>query len=167
HAERIAAKAPVTCGVAMEVPLKARKLGVGGTDETMLTPGANRSTTSDTFAKLATTSDFVVALTVTALDMQPGKLVRIICESFPAAITVAVPAVLSASMALLNGAARALLSQLPETRNPESPRLRLIAAILRGANSLLLMRASRSFKEARMSESKATSALSEIRRENT
>ena len=73
HAERNAAKAPATCGAAIDVPLNAEKLGEGGTEDVMLSPGANKSTMADTFEKLDTASALVVELTVTALEMQPGN----------------------------------------------------------------------------------------------
>ncbi len=68
--ERITAKAPATCGAAIEVPLKVAK--PPGTDELMDDPGAKTSMKAATFEKLETISDLVVEPTLIALEMHAG-----------------------------------------------------------------------------------------------
>ena len=166
--EDIAAKAPATCGAAIDVPLRTAKLGVGLIDELIDSPGAKRSTIVETLEKAETASVWLVELTVIAVETQPGNALRFRCELLPEMITVATFSASSSSMTVLNGIARATASQLPATWKPESQMLMLIARRPRFTSSPPgEMRVLTSFSAASMSESKAVSALSELRREKT
>src|SRR4051795_13451166 len=65
---RRTARAPATWGVAIDVPLKLAN-PPPGTDEVMLEPGAQRSSTLPEFEKLEIWSSLVVEPTVTAVLM--------------------------------------------------------------------------------------------------
>src|SRR5262245_21685580 len=67
------AHVPVTCGVAIDVPLADPK-PPPVTDEVIDTPGAKRDMKEAVFEKDATTSPFVVAPTLIADEIQPGAL---------------------------------------------------------------------------------------------
>jgi len=85
------AQAPATCGAAMDVPSKAAK-PPPGTDEVMSTPGARRLKIGALLEKsVATKSDFVVAPTLIALEMQAGAELLSAKPLFPEAMTVATP----------------------------------------------------------------------------
>ena len=76
------AKAPATCGVAIEVPLRVPK-APPGTAAKMLLPGASRSTSVAWLEKPETVSALVVLPTVTAVEMQPGALTSPSTPSLP------------------------------------------------------------------------------------
>src|SRR4029450_193111 len=83
---RRTAHAPATCGVAMDVPLKLAK-PPPGTEDRMLTPGANRSRSGETFENEATWSSSSTAPTAMAALMQAGKLIADLLDEFPDATT--------------------------------------------------------------------------------
>lgn len=84
------AKAPVTCGVAIDVPL-AMAYMPPGYEDVMDEPGAHRDMKEAAFEYDATTSLLVVAPTLTTVEMQPGELNAFTELLFPAAATVAMP----------------------------------------------------------------------------
>ena len=112
--------APVTWGVAIEVPVFAAK-PPPGTDEVMLVPGASRSTTAALSEEAFTASALVVLPTVTAVVMQPGAPTPVLEPPLPDATTVAMPAARSWSMSPLRESASQVAALPP-------PRLMLTAA---------------------------------------
>src|SRR5262245_9942894 len=116
------AQAPATCGAAMDVPSKAAK-PPPGTDEVMTPPGARRLRIGALLEKFATKSDFVVAPTLMALEMQAGAEMPSAKPSFPEAMTVAMPTERRLSIIAFLGSVSREVENLP------SPRLMLIAAI--------------------------------------
>src|SRR4051812_14410719 len=121
---RRTAKAPATWGVAIDVPLKLAN-PPPGTDEVMLEPGAQRSSTLPEFEKVEIWSALVVEPTVTAVLMHPGEVTPAPDPLFPAAIAVGVPAESRLSIAGLSG----LLSHAPPGEPP--PRLMFTEAMLK------------------------------------
>src|SRR5262249_15067133 len=130
----------------------------------MLVPGATRSVMVDMSDDGLMTSPLVEFVTVTALETHPGNEVAFVCESLPAAITVATFLARKAAITVLDGAPRQV-SQAPTNRALLSPMLMLIDARCALASSPLSMRARMSFSDASMSESKAPMPLAV--RENT
>src|SRR5215475_9499083 len=102
QAVRIAATAPATCGVAIEVPLKnAYVLVLCGTvaiEDRMLVPGATRSTTDDMLENDEIASLLVDDATVVAVEMHPGAPTAAVRLSLPAAMAVRTPAFLRLSI---------------------------------------------------------------------
>ena len=84
-----------------------------GTDESMPTPGAKRSTCADEFENPATVSVSSVAPTVIAVEMQPGALTALPNPSLPEAIAVAVPAESRLSTAALRASVSQALVNVP------------------------------------------------------
>src|SRR5919108_2711971 len=85
------AHAPVTCGVAIDVPLADAK-PPPTYEELMDCPGANSDMSGDTLENDATASDFVVAPTLMAVETQAGELIAFVSPPLPDATTVAIPA---------------------------------------------------------------------------
>ena len=126
--DAIAAIAPVTCGVAIDVPLNTAK-PVPGTDDSMLLPGASTSTVSERLENPEMLSASVVEPTVKAVDIHPGDPIAAGKLSFPAAITVVPPAVINWSIMALSAA----LSVSQAAAKLPPPRLMFAAAIFRAA----------------------------------
>ena len=132
-----------TCGVAIDVPLKAAKV-LPVIDELMPTPGASRSTATEWLLNTGTLGSpaaapgghsaapgqlpFVVAPTATAVEMHAGPEIAKPCESFPEAMIEATPTDSRLSMAALVATWLLALSQLAPLNRPP-PRLMLTAAI--------------------------------------
>ena len=106
NAVLMAAKAPATCGVAIEVPARQPKvLEVLVTSEEWISeltlplhrpvaapPGAITSTIDAMLEKDEITSPLVEEPTVTAVETQPGVVTEFFEPLLPAAMTVATPA---------------------------------------------------------------------------
>ena len=122
-AERMAARAPATCGAAIDVPLNTEKLPLG-TEERMLLPGASRVRKVALLEKDDTVSCFVVDPTLTAEEMQAGADMAFVWPSLPEATTVVMPAARKASIATLVG------SESQNVVNDPPPRLMFTAAML-------------------------------------
>src|SRR5690348_5739021 len=76
-ADRNSAAAPVTCGVAIEVPLMVFvAVSLVAHEEVMLTPGPKRSTQVPKFEKVARTSLMSLAATVMAGATRAGDCVQ-------------------------------------------------------------------------------------------
>jgi hypothetical protein len=92
------ANAPATGGAAIDVPSKVAK-PAGGTDDVIGEPGASRDRKGATFENAHTASaaapESPVAPTLTAVDTQAGELIASVNPVFPAATTVATPALRS------------------------------------------------------------------------
>src|SRR5439155_25476635 len=84
------AQAPVTCGVAIDVPLATPK-PPPVTDDWIELPGANSDMNGATLENDEIASDFVVDPTLIADEMQPGASSVVDDPSLPAAMTVAMP----------------------------------------------------------------------------
>ena len=84
------AQAPATWGAAADVPLSTAK-APPGTDEVIDSPGARSERNDAEFEKDETTSDLVVEPTLTAVEIQAGKLRPSMNPSFPEAMTVTMP----------------------------------------------------------------------------
>src|SRR5215510_14046513 len=117
------AHVPATCGVAMEVPVAEMK-PPPVVDERINVPGASRETNEAMFEYESMTSDFVVAPTLTAVEMHPGAATAFVAPLLPApllpaAITEAIPTDRKLSMIGFVGS----LSHGDVDRYP--PRLRL------------------------------------------
>ncbi len=117
------AKAPVTCGAAMEVPVAAA-YRPPGYDDRIAVPGARSERNRFTFEYGARTSALLVAPTLTALEMHAGALMRLVEPSLPEAITVAMPTDRRLSIMGLWG------SSSQGLRSSRLPRLRLTAAMV-------------------------------------
>src|SRR5262249_16914540 len=125
------AQAPVTGGVAIEVPLAvANPLDMKdcGTEEKTESPGASRLRKLALFEKLEIAFCLVVEPTLTALDMQPGEEIPPALPSLPEAMTVAMFALLRLSMTVLNEGK--LASHVAVEVKTLPPRLRLAEAML-------------------------------------
>src|SRR4051794_29345918 len=85
------AKAPVTCGAAIEVPLNTA-VPPPGTEDVIDDPGASSERKGAEFEKLDTVSALVVEPTLTAPGVHAGLPIDVLEPSLPAEITVAVPA---------------------------------------------------------------------------
>src|SRR5262249_24155486 len=103
------AQAPVTCGVAIDVPLAVanplhmKACGTEHTTEAQTeSPVASRLRKLALFEKLEIAFCVVVEPTLTALDMQPGAAIPPALLSLPEAMTVAMFALLRLSMTVLN-----------------------------------------------------------------
>src|ERR1700712_494911 len=92
---RSSAKAPTTCGVAIEVPLLMPWLLPVGTAASTLTPGAHQRRPELELVNEAGTSEASVAPIAIALGAQPGKLICVAEPSLPAATSTATPAACS------------------------------------------------------------------------
>jgi hypothetical protein len=125
------AQAPVTWGVAWEVPLKKAK-PPPGTEELMKDPGASRERKEAEFEEKIeferdeTTSDLVVEPTLTAEEIQAGATRALVNPSFPAAATVAIPT--ERRLSIIAFPAACVLSH-GEVNSPP-PKLTLTAAIV-------------------------------------
>src|SRR5262245_62054158 len=82
------ANEPVTCGVAIEVPLAVAQ-SAPGYEDWIDVPGASKDRKEATFENDDTASVFVVEPTLTAVETQPGELMAFVKPPFPAATTVA------------------------------------------------------------------------------
>jgi hypothetical protein len=119
------AQAPVTWGVAIEVP-PFKPNPPPGTEELMEDPGAKSERKVAEFEELETASDLVVFPTLIAVEMQPGALRLSVNPSFPDAAAVAIPTDRKLSIA-------AFLAACPLSHgevNLPPPKLRLTAAKL-------------------------------------
>src|SRR5262245_51093296 len=121
------AHVPVTCGVAIDVPLYAWK-SPPGTDEVIEPPGANSDMNGATFEKEDTWFCLSVDPTLTAVEMQAGAERPVPDPLLPAAITVATPIARRLSITGLYG----WLLQV-DAKVDGLPRLMLTAATLRDA----------------------------------
>src|SRR4051812_26485860 len=88
---RSSANAPVTCGVAIDVPSLNPWLSPVGIGASMLTPGAHQRSPALELVKLAGTSASLVAPIAKALERQPGKDISVLLPLLPAATTTATP----------------------------------------------------------------------------
>src|ERR671937_133489 len=88
-------------------------------------PGASSDSNGETFENDAMTSDFVVAPTLMAVEMQAGEFKLFVSPSLPAATTVAMPADRRLSMIAFVGS----LSHAAD--DPPPPRLKFAATMLR------------------------------------
>ena len=79
---------PVTCGVAIDVPLRTLN-PPPGTEELIALPGANSDRNEATFEKDETWLALSTDPTLMAVEMQPGDESEVPDPSLPAAITVA------------------------------------------------------------------------------
>jgi hypothetical protein len=84
------AQAPVTWGVAIEVP-PFKPNPPPGTEELMEDPGAKSERKVAEFEELETASDLVAFPTLTAVEIQAGAFSASEKPSFPEAATVAMP----------------------------------------------------------------------------
>ncbi len=121
---RSTANAPVTCGVAIDVPLRIPNVA-GGSDDRMLLPGAKSNRNGATFENDETRSALVVEATLIALEMQAGELMPFRYPLLPDAMTAAMPTERRLSMTGL----RASPSQKLVFR-AELPRLMFTAAMV-------------------------------------
>src|SRR5215471_18494133 len=117
------AKPPVTCGVAMEVPLSWPKVPPVS-EERMSSPGASRDRKEAAFENQESSSALSVEPTLTADEMQPGDDSALVRPLLPAATIVAIPTERRLSMIGFSGSS----SQVDENCPP--PRLRFTEAKL-------------------------------------
>ena len=126
QALRIAAIAPATCGVAIDVPLKNAKVealcGTATIEDWMLDPGAITLVVLDMLEKEEMTSDLSDDATESAEEMHPGEPIAEVKPLLPAAMAVNTPALRNASSAGFCDS----LSQAPAKLPP--PRLMLTEA---------------------------------------
>src|SRR4029079_3379583 len=101
--------------VAIDVPLFTAN-PPPGIDELMSDPGAKKSVIAALFENSDTRSVLVVELTVTAVEMQPGKVTASVRPSLPAAMTVATPRLRKASTDCFKSTLSQAVIKLPPPR---------------------------------------------------
>src|SRR5688572_15142651 len=98
------AKPPATCAADCDVPENSAN-PLFGTEDTMFSPGAKRSTRPLEFENPETVSVSLVEPTVTAVEMHPGAATALLKPPFPDGTTVAIRAERRLSIASLRASA--------------------------------------------------------------
>jgi hypothetical protein len=118
------AKAPATCGAAIEVPVLLATFPLPGTADVIFVPGASKDKKDALFELSLTVSLFVVLPTLIADEIQAGAASASVKPLLPEATTLAIPTERKLSIGAFSGSVSQLLVNLPP------PRLMFTAAIL-------------------------------------